>query len=175
MPAPPACYACAAASGAADSYAHASWLACNFRCSIIWKFMIYYVLMQVKAQNAPDLPVEAVLINHQNSTAPRPSVLIPHGGPHSCYPTSYYSGYSFLVTLGFNLVLVIFRGSTGFGEDSVQSLPGNIGTNDVLDCMACLQAAVDTGNKHANRLYILVNRLVLHKHCARLHGLLAGC
>ena len=101
--------------------------------------------VQVKASNAPDLPVEAILITHKDTTSPRPSVLIPHGGPHSCYPASYYSGYTFLLTLGFNLVLVNFRGSTGFGEDSIQSLPGHIGTNDALDCMACLQAAVDTG------------------------------
>lgn len=70
---------------------------------------------------------------------------MPHGGPHSCYPTSFFTGYAFLVTVGFNVLLVNFRGSTGFGEDSIQSLPGNIGTNDVLDCMACLQAAADTG------------------------------
>lgn len=43
------------------------------------------------------------------------------------------------------MVLVNFRGSLGFGEDSIQSLPGHIGTNDVLDCMACLEAAAQTG------------------------------
>lgn len=102
-------------------------------------------LLQVQASNAPDLPVEAILITHRDTTSPRPSVLMPHGGPHSCYPASYFSGYTFLVSLGYSLVLVNFRGSTGFGEDSIQSLPGNIATNDVLDCMACLQAAIDTG------------------------------
>ena len=29
---------------------------------------------------------------------------------------------------------VNFRGSLGFGQDSVDSLPGNIGTQDVKDC-----------------------------------------
>jgi acylaminoacyl-peptidase len=101
--------------------------------------------LQVKATNAPNLPVEAVLITHKDITTPCPTILMPHGGPHSCYPTSYFSGYTFLVSLGYNLVLVNFRGSTGFGEDSIQSLPGNIATNDVLDCMACLQAAIGTG------------------------------
>ena len=33
----------------------------------------------------------------------------------------------------------------GFGEDSIQSLPGHIGTNDVLDCIACAEAAIQTG------------------------------
>lgn len=32
------------------------------------------------------------------------------------------------------------RGSTGFGQDSVESLPGKIGTNDVADVMAALAA-----------------------------------
>lgn len=54
-------------------------------------------------------------------------------------------GYTFLVSLGFNMVLVNFRGSLGFGEDSIQSLPGHIGSNDVADCIACLDAAVETG------------------------------
>ena len=38
-----------------------------------------------------------------------------------------------------------FRGSTGYGEDSIQSLPGHIGTNDVADCMAALDAAISEG------------------------------
>ena len=37
------------------------------------------------------------------------------------------------------------RGSTGFGQEALASLPGNIGTNDVLDCKAALQHAVDSG------------------------------
>lgn len=46
---------------------------------------------------------------------------------------------------GYNVVLLNYRGSTGFGEASIQSLPGNIGVNDVADCLASLQAAVDAG------------------------------
>ena len=37
------------------------------------------------------------------------------------------------------------RGSLGFGEDSVQSLPGKVGKNDVADCIAALDAAAETG------------------------------
>ena len=37
------------------------------------------------------------------------------------------------------------RGSTGYGQEALSSLPGNIGTNDVLDCKAALQQAVDAG------------------------------
>lgn len=38
-----------------------------------------------------------------------------------------------------------FRGSTGYGEDCIQALPGHAGSADVADCMAALHAAVDRG------------------------------
>ena len=43
------------------------------------------------------------------------------------------------------VVLLNYRGSTGYGEAALQSLPGAIGTNDVADCLASLQGAVDAG------------------------------
>ena len=39
-----------------------------------------------------------------------------------------------------------FRGSTGFGQDSIESLPGNIGRNDVDDIVLALRAVVDKIN-----------------------------
>lgn len=45
------------------------------------------------------------------------------------------------------MLLLNFRGSTGFGEASIQSLPGKVGANDVADCLASLQAAVDAGGR----------------------------
>jgi len=37
------------------------------------------------------------------------------------------------------------RGSLGFGEDFVQSLPGNVGSHDVADCIAALDEAIAQG------------------------------
>ena len=37
------------------------------------------------------------------------------------------------------------RGSLGFGEDSVQALPGSIGTLDVQDCITALDTAIAKG------------------------------
>ena len=44
-----------------------------------------------------------------------------------------------------HLTMLLCRGSLGFGEDGVQSLLGSIGTNDVADCMAALDAAIEQG------------------------------
>jgi acylaminoacyl-peptidase len=40
---------------------------------------------------------------------------------------------------------VNYRGSTGFGETALQSLPGNIGRHDVSDMLAAVDAAVAMG------------------------------
>lgn len=37
----------------------------------------------------------------------------------------------------FVLLSVNYRGSLGFGQTSLHSLPGNIGTQDVQDVMVC--------------------------------------
>jgi acylaminoacyl-peptidase len=63
--------------------------------------------------------------------------------------------YSFLAASGYAVVLMNYRGSTGFGESSIQSLPGSIGTNDVADCIASLDAAVSAGHVDPARVAVV--------------------
>lgn len=63
----------------------------------------------------------------------------------SVYPAVYFLPPALLAACGYTAVLVNFRGSQGFGEDNVQSLPGNVGVHDVADCIAALDAAVAEG------------------------------
>jgi acylaminoacyl-peptidase len=39
---------------------------------------------------------------------------------------------------------VNYRGSTGFGRDSIDALTGTIGTTDVSDMVACTRDVIDT-------------------------------
>ncbi|ONK60593.1 uncharacterized protein A4U43_C08F20250 [Asparagus officinalis] len=80
---------------------------------------------------------------HQNNC--RPLIILIHGGPHSVTLSSYSKQASFLSSLGYNLLLVNYRGSVGFGEESLQSLPGNIGCQDVNDVLAALDYVIDKG------------------------------
>lgn len=50
-----------------------------------------------------------------------------------------------LIAAGYNVLLLNYRGSTGFGEASIQSLPGHVSVHDVRDCWDSLQAAVEKG------------------------------
>lgn len=89
---------------------------------------------------------EAVLLMPQAvgepSLRPFPLVVTPHGGPHSVMPTMFMPSYAFLVSQGFAVLHVNFRGSTGFGTTALESLPGRIGTQDVADVLAATKAAL---------------------------------
>lgn len=60
-------------------------------------------------------------------------IVWPHGGPHSAFLAAYCPMSAAFAKLGYIVCKVNYRGSTGFGENSIQSLPGNIGTQDVSD------------------------------------------
>ena len=64
---------------------------------------------------------------------PRPLAVFPHGGPHVVFPVDFMVWPVCLAALGFTVLLVNYRGSSGFGQDSVKSLPGKVGTQDVQD------------------------------------------
>ena len=73
------------------------------------------------------------------------------GGPHSSFNCEFQQQILFSVNLGFTVlmgkedgtilvlkiivffVLVNYRGSLGFGKDSIDSLLGKIGTQDISD------------------------------------------
>lgn len=72
-----------------------------------------------------------------------PLVVVPHGGPHGVMPTVFVPAYAFLcATQGVAVLHVNFRGSTGFGTEALESLPGRIGTNDVADVVSATKAAL---------------------------------
>ena len=61
-------------------------------------------------------------------------VVVPHGGPHSCFSTTFMPGYVFLsIALNTAILLVNYRGSTGFGQTLLDSLPGHVGDRDIAD------------------------------------------
>jgi len=80
-------------------------------------------------------PVEGILILPSESrNHPVPLIVVPHGGPHSCTPTSYIPSYAYLSQGGKYAILhVNFRGSSGFGQAPLESLAGKVGVQDVKD------------------------------------------
>ncbi|XP_036389011.1 S9 family peptidase [Megalops cyprinoides] len=62
-----------------------------------------------------------------------PLVVFAHGGPHSQFSAEWNVSSAALARVGFAVLMVNYRGSTGFGQDSILSLIGNIGNQDVKD------------------------------------------
>jgi acylaminoacyl-peptidase len=85
-----------------------------------------------------------------------PLIVVPHGGPHTCMPTSFERAglsYGFLCKQGGYAILhVNFRGSTGFGQSALQSLAGKAGSLDVLDVVAATHAAIKMGRIDPDRV-----------------------
>lgn len=80
----------------------------------------------------PQLNFEAILIKPKENN--KTLVVLPHGGPHSCFCADFSSHVAIMYKLGYSVLCVNYRGSTGNGQDSIDSLPGKVGTNDVNDC-----------------------------------------
>jgi acylaminoacyl-peptidase len=84
-----------------------------------------------------------------------PMIVIPHGGPHSAAVTKFVASYSFLCGYGgYAVLLVNYRGSTGFGQASIQSLPTKIGTLDVQDVITATNNICSSGLVDSNRIGI---------------------
>jgi len=70
-------------------------------------------------------------------------VVLPHGGPHSVSDSNFLGTRAFLALSGYHVLVVNFRGSTGFGLDFLNSLPGHCGEYDIADCMSALTVVLE--------------------------------
>ncbi|ONM06404.1 Acylamino-acid-releasing enzyme [Zea mays] len=104
--------------------------------------------------NGAKLPFEAIFVSHKDS-ASNPTIVVLHGGPHSVYPSSYSKSLAFLFSQGYNLLVVNYRGSLGFGEEALQSLPGNIGSQDVNDVLTALDLVIKRGLIDPSRVAVV--------------------
>uniref|UniRef100_A0A803LGF2 acylaminoacyl-peptidase n=1 Tax=Chenopodium quinoa TaxID=63459 RepID=A0A803LGF2_CHEQI len=90
-------------------------------------------------------PIEAIFVSskREKSDSCNPLIVVLHGGPHSVSTTGFSKSLAFLSSIGYNLLIVNYRGSLGFGEEALQSLPGKIGFQDVGDVLTAIDYAID--------------------------------
>ncbi|KAK6625137.1 hypothetical protein RUM43_005428 [Polyplax serrata] len=73
-----------------------------------------------------------------------PLIVYPHGGPHSAAFNDFSLEFSFFVTLGYGILAVNYRGSTGVGQDGVDFLRGKLGDSDVKDMQEAVLQTLDS-------------------------------
>ncbi|KAG7273133.1 hypothetical protein CRUP_005461 [Coryphaenoides rupestris] len=102
---------------------------------IDWQVLTFFPPADQDNDQYPGLDFEALLIKPKEVQEGRklPLVVTPHGGPHSVIVAEWLLSSSVLCRMGFAVLLVNYRGSIGYGQDSILSLPGNVGSQDVQD------------------------------------------
>ncbi|XP_051777320.1 S9 family peptidase isoform X1 [Erpetoichthys calabaricus] len=109
--------------------------------AIEWTVLTFTPPPAEENQHFPGLDFEALLVKPKSvEKAGIPLIVQPHGGPHSVFVAQWQQNLAVLVRVGFAVLQVNYRGSTGFGQDSIESLIGLIGRQDVKD----VQHAVNT-------------------------------
>lgn len=98
---------------------------------------------------------EAVLVMPEKSDTKPPLVVFPHGGPHTSFTEGYMLYTACLCASGFAVLYVNYRGSTGFGDNNLRSLPGNVGDQDVKDCQAAAEHVINSGKVNAEQVVLL--------------------
>lgn len=112
-----------------------------------YNYEVFLMNMPADATEGGDeVPVQWIFMKppRRDSSLP-PLIVVPHGGPHSCTPTSFIPSYAYLCAKGYAILHVNYRGSSGFGQRALESLPGNVGTLDVEDLVHAVATITDAG------------------------------
>ncbi|XP_023241575.1 acylamino-acid-releasing enzyme-like [Centruroides sculpturatus] len=109
----------------------------------------------VENKDYPGLDYEAIFIKPiVESSEPFPLIVWIHGGPHSAFTVGFHL-YSLLFSrCGFYVLQINYRGSVGYGENSIYSLLGNIGSQDVQDVQYAVEKLLETENIDKNKLIL---------------------
>ncbi|ESO99718.1 hypothetical protein LOTGIDRAFT_201138 [Lottia gigantea] len=101
------------------------------------------------------LDYETILVLPKTTDDKKPPlILFPHGGPHTTFDTLYMMYVAGFCKCGFAVLMVNYRGSLGFGQDSVESILGNIGDQDVKDCKAAADEIISKGLVDGQKVFM---------------------
>jgi dipeptidyl aminopeptidase/acylaminoacyl peptidase len=104
---------------------------------------------------APDgYPVHGWLVAPAGD-GPHPVLLLVHGGPHAAYTPALFDEAQVYAGAGYAVVMGNPRGSAGYGQDHGRAVVGAMGTVDVDDVLALLDAALLRSDCDAARVGVL--------------------
>ncbi|KAM3708097.1 hypothetical protein ACJW31_02G073000 [Castanea mollissima] len=138
-----------------------------FKCSEKVRSLLsslQFSIMEIPVKDVSDCltkgaskPFEAIFVSSSSkkSDACDPLIVILHGGPHSVSLTSFSKSSAFFSSIGFSLLIVNYRGSLGFGEEALQSLPGKVGQQDVNDVLTAIDHVIDKGLASPSKITVL--------------------
>ncbi|KAF7806944.1 acylamino-acid-releasing enzyme isoform X1 [Senna tora] len=125
---------------------------------------LQFSVMKISVKDASDSltkgaskPFEAIFMSAKSKKNgdSDPLIAILHGGPHSVSLSSFSKSLAFLSSLGYSLLIVNYRGSIGFGEEALQSLPGKAGSQDVNDVLTAIDHVINLGLASPSKIAVL--------------------
>ncbi|RYR79508.1 hypothetical protein Ahy_A01g004321 [Arachis hypogaea] len=99
-------------------------------------------------------PFEAIFVSSK-SKKNDPLIVILHGGPHDVSLSCFSKSWAFLSSVGYSLLIVNYRGSLGFGEEALQSLPGKVGCQDVNDVLSAIDEVIKLGVASPSKITVM--------------------
>jgi len=103
--------------------------------------------------NGKGLRIQGFVVT-PDGTPPFPTVALVHGGPNWHHTDGYDAHVQAIADHGFAVVLVNYRGSTGYGAAFRDELQGNIGFPESEDVNAALDHLIADGTVDGDRLFL---------------------
>ncbi|XP_072136719.1 acylamino-acid-releasing enzyme-like isoform X3 [Mobula birostris] len=123
---------------------------------IEWKILTFTPPPEQENPEFRSLLFEGILlVPGQEKNGKPPLVVSPHGGPNSVFITCWMLLPLALCRLGYSVLLVNYRGSCGFGQDSIWSLLGNIGSQDVKDVQFAVESVLKEGFVNSEKILLI--------------------
>ncbi|XP_042481001.1 acylamino-acid-releasing enzyme-like isoform X2 [Macadamia integrifolia] len=125
---------------------------------------LQFSIMQIPVRDASNnlsggssKPFEAIFVSSscQKDGVCNPLIVMLHGGPHAVSLSIFSKSLAFLSSIGYSSLIVNYRGSLGFGEEALQSLPGKVGSQDVDDVLTAIDHVVDMGLADRSKIAVL--------------------
>ncbi|MGW4031203.1 S9 family peptidase [Streptomyces sp. NPDC004838] len=111
-----------------------------------------HTVEQLAFNSADGTAIEGWFLSAAGATAPYPTVLMIHGGPHAAYGEVYNADAHRLADHGYGVLMINPRGSRGYGPEFTDTTVGAWGESDFPDFMAAVDHAVDEGLADPDRL-----------------------
>ncbi|KAK0427725.1 hypothetical protein QR680_010395 [Steinernema hermaphroditum] len=111
------------------------------------KNLLNYSWSLQEFQREGQTPYEGILIV-PNDEPSVPLVVFPHGGPHGVSIAGYpRRDIGLMLNAGYAVLSVNYHGSSGFGDDFIRSLPGNVGDLDVKDVQHAVETVLNSDSR----------------------------
>lgn len=127
-----------------------------FVLQVTWKTVPVAVPESRVNPKFPAVDYEYILMEPASAENYRPPLLVwMHGGPHASFIADFQPYTAGVCMCGYAVLMVNYRGSIGFGQDSITSLLGNIGRQDVDDVQSVVEQVVASSTVDKDKSVII--------------------